>query len=124
MSDDANAFIERCLRDAIEHATAAHRYVSGLSQSGFAADLRAQDAVIRRLTVVGEAVARLLRADAAMPERHPAIPWRAVRAMRNRLVHEYDEIDLDIVWRAAREEAPPLCDALRALLEEDARGPA
>lgn len=94
------------------------RYVAGLDRAGFISDEKTTDAVVRNLEVIGEAAARLpedLRAG------WPSVPWRRVIGLRNRIVHEYFGVDLEIVWdsagRSARaadraNEAPVLRSAL------------
>lgn len=56
-----------------------------------------QDAVIRCLEVIGEATKRLSK---DCRDRHPALPWRGMAGMRDLLIHAYDEIDIDEVWKA------------------------
>ena len=67
----------------------------------------------RRIEIIGEAARRL-----SEPFRlaHPEIPWRLIIGMRNVLVHEYDEIDHERVWRLVKEEMPLLIEKIRALL--------
>ena len=69
-----------------------------------------QDAVIRRLSIVGEAARRV-----SEPSRltYPTVPWQAVIGMRNRLVHEYDDIDPELVWETVVTSLPALISALK-----------
>ena len=69
--------------------------------------------VIRLLEIVGEAAAHV--SDATRDEM-PEVPWSHVVGMRNRLIHGYDVIDLDILWRTITEDLPPLIKALRKKL--------
>jgi uncharacterized protein with HEPN domain len=66
------------------------------------------------LIIVGEALNRL---PPDMKAAHPQIDWDMIRGMRNRLVHAYWRVDLEIVYRAAREHAPPLIAKLDELIE-------
>lgn len=104
------------LPDLLEHirqaAFRALEYVQGLDQSVFLADRRTQDAVIRCLTVIGEAVTRMMTHHAAFIESHQNIPWRAMRTMRNRLMHGYDEINLDTVWDVTQTDLPALLEQM------------
>ena len=72
-----------------------------------------QFALVRALEIVGEAAARI-----SEPTRtgHPEIPWTAIIGMRNRLVHGYFDVDLEIVWRTATESLPALIVTLESLL--------
>ena len=65
--------------------------------------------------MIGEA---LTHVSPELRAAHPAVPWREAAAMRNRTVHGYFDIDLDIVWSAAEVDIPRLVPALRAALDE------
>jgi len=65
--------------------------VDGVTEQEFLEDVRLQDAVIRRIEVIGEAAGRL---SAAFREERAGIPWREIRGMRNRMIHVYDDIDM------------------------------
>jgi uncharacterized protein with HEPN domain len=64
-----------------------------------------QDAVIRNLEVIGEAVKHL---PPDLRRRHPEVPWRSITALRNVLIHEYFGVDLEIVWRVVQRRLPAL----------------
>jgi uncharacterized protein with HEPN domain len=61
------------------------------------------------LEVVGEAAARV---TAPTRSRLSAVPWQSIVGMRNRLIHGYDEVDLDVVWEVVEKDLPPLIEAL------------
>jgi len=67
-----------------------------------------QDAVIRSITVIGEAATKILQVDPDFVSLHPEVPWRQMSAMRNRVVHNYFEVDLDIVWSTVSHDLPAL----------------
>jgi uncharacterized protein with HEPN domain len=77
----------------LQSAEAIRQYLAGYSHEDFLSDPKAQDAVLRRLLVVGEAAARL----SAETRRDPAIPFSSIIGMRNRVVHDYGHIDLEII---------------------------
>ena len=108
MSPD-RAFLE----DILHSGRLALHYVAGLSLAEFEADLKTQDAVIRRLEVIGEAV-KWVESDvkAAMP----AVQWRRISGMRNFVIHEYWDVDLTIVWSTVHDDLPPLIEAIEAYL--------
>jgi len=72
-----------------------------------------QDAVIRNLEVIGEAVRNL---SAEFRRKHPDTPWRSITALRNVLIHEYFGVDLEIVWRVVQRRLPILKRHVQALL--------
>ena len=71
----------------------------------FLSDTMVQDAVIRNLEVIGEAVRNL---PLELRRQHPTIPWRSITALRNVLIHEYFGVDIDIVWRVVERRLPTL----------------
>lgn len=88
------------------------RYAADLDRAAFLADEKTADAVARNLEVLGEAAARLpqdIRSDARQ------IPWSRIVGLRNRIVHEYFGIDLEIVWEIVRRDLPALRNDLQEL---------
>jgi uncharacterized protein with HEPN domain len=79
----------------------------------FMANKLLQDAVIRNFEVIGEASKRL---PPEFRDQHPEIPWRRITAFRDVLIHAYDRVDLQEVWRIIKEELPPLKKAISAIL--------
>lgn len=101
------------IRDALTRI--AEYTVDGREQ--FFADSRTQDAVIRNLEIVGEAAKRLSeRAKSSAGD----VPWKAIAAMRDKLIHEYFGTDLAIVWRVVERDVPALRKAVSTLLGESA----
>ena len=78
-------------------------------------DRMRQDAIVRRLEVIGEAVKQLSESSRTA---EPDIPWRRIAGMRDRLIHGYAGVDLEIVWRVVEDELPPLERAVRRMLGE------
>jgi len=102
--------------DIVESANAILEYVDGVTEQEFLEDVRLQDAVIRRIEVIGEAAGRL---SAAFREERAGIPWREIRGMRNRMIHVYDDIDMDLVWRTIQTDIPGLLAELAPLVAAD-----
>jgi uncharacterized protein with HEPN domain len=104
------------LLDMLQSAQIVMNYVAGRSCQDLDIDLQLQDAVIRRLLIIGEASKRV-----SEPTRKSltTIPWSAISGMRNRLVHEYDEIDLDVVWDTIGKSLPILILELEKLVPPD-----
>jgi len=107
------------LFDRVENARCAMTYIDGLKNQAILSNALVQDAVIRRLSVVGEA-ARFVSKPTC--ESIP-IPWHKVRAMRHILVHDYDEIDLDVVWDVATVHAPDLISKVTVYLHDAGYAP-
>lgn len=93
------------LDDIRESIAKIGRYTAGLDQAGFEADEKGVDAVVRNLEIIGEAARQ-------MPEeftrRNPQIEWRKIAGLRNRIVHDYFGLDLEIIWQIIRSDLPAL----------------
>jgi uncharacterized protein with HEPN domain len=95
-------------------------YVNGVSKEAFLSDMLRQDAVIRRIQIIGEAVRHLsheLLTD--MPE----FPAKEARGMRNVLVHDYDGVNLERLWDTATQDIPLLRKAVEKYLQADTQSP-
>lgn len=103
----------KLLLDMLHSAELAARYLADADQSAFESDPLLQDAVARRLEVLGEAAARVTDETRST---YPDLPWREMVGMRNRIVHEYFQVDLEVVWNVVRRELRPLVDRLRAIV--------
>lgn len=100
---------EAPIDDIREFATRVQRYVDGLTFDDFIADTQAHDAVIRCLMVIGEAAKRTTPTVRAQ---YAEVAWEKAMGMRNRLAHEYEGINLHLVWETATEIIPRLLRAL------------
>jgi len=117
--------VKRDYRDYLEDILAAidesAEFTRDISFEAFTQDRKTINAVVRSLEVLGEAAGRIpnhLRAKA------PAVPWKFMAGMRNKLIHEYFGVDLSIVWAVIKIELPPLrlqIEHLMAKLEKEGR---
>ncbi|MCT7963186.1 DUF86 domain-containing protein [Laspinema sp. D1] len=98
------------LLDILISAKLALNYVSRSSWSSFVEDVQLQDSVIRRLEVIGEAERRLSERTRVSLSRIPFI------MMRNRIIHEYDKIVLEVVWDTVQQDLPVLVESLEKVL--------
>lgn len=107
--------------DFLRHALEAIERIAELVAGGkpeFLRDWRVQDSMIRQFEVIGEAF-RLVSVD--LRATHPQIPWAKVIALRNRLIHGYFEVQLDLLWQTAVDSAPALKAQIEAMLQADER---
>lgn len=101
--------MSKALRDAdyLEHIQDAMdrilRYTMGMDEAGFIDDELIQDGVIRNLEIIGEAVTKL---SPELKTRHSDVPWREISGMRNRLIHGYISVNLEIVWSTVEKVVP------------------
>jgi uncharacterized protein with HEPN domain len=77
-----------------------------------------QDMVARRMTIMGEAASRLLKKYPEFSEQHPDIALHQARRMRNALVHDYNRVDWNLVWKTIHTELPQLMDAIGPFLSK------
>ena|SRR5688572_13230052 len=97
------------LRDILHAAHLIASYVKNTSEADFAADTQKQDAVIRRIEIIGEATAHLSEGTRATI---PELPFRKMRGMRNIVAHDYGNVDLKIVWEVATIHVPEVSAVL------------
>ena len=116
MKRDYLVYIEDML-DAMEKAELA---ISGVDYDRFIEDFMINFVVVRALEIVGEATKRL---PMEFRERYPSIPWKEMAGMRDRIIHGYDKVNLDIVWQVVQKNIPKVKPHLHQILE-DYEGPA
>lgn len=93
----------------------AQSLAADVSFEGFLEDNGKSLAIVRALEIIGEAARHV---PAGVRRRHPEVPWRRIVAMRNKVIHEYFGVDLEVVWRTVREELPALQAAVARIVEE------
>lgn len=89
-----------------------------MNVESFNRDTRTQDAVIRSIQIIGEAANKVRTADPEFAAQHPQIPWAVMYGMRNRVIHDYFEVDLAVVWQTVQQDLPELRDQILALLND------
>lgn len=108
MSRDQEALID--IAEAIQLIL---QYVQNVDFDDLTANQEKQDAILRRITIIGEATKRLSR---DFREQHPGIPWKNIAGMRDVITHDYDEIDLAEVWTVIHENLPELLQYIDPLI--------
>ncbi|MFH1947032.1 MAG: DUF86 domain-containing protein [Candidatus Magasanikbacteria bacterium] len=111
MKKDPNFFLLHIL----ESIEIVEEYLKGKSKKDFLGSGLLQDAFIRRLEIIGEAVRYIPEEVRKM---FPQVPWQKVSDMRNKLIHEYFIIDMELVWEVVKRELPELKKQLVKALEE------
>lgn len=99
------------VRDAIRRI---REYTRG-GEHDFFEDTRTQDAVIRNLEIIGEAVKRI---DSRLTQRHSDVQWKRIAGMRDRMIHDYLGVNLEIVWQTVINDIPSLDRRIEEILTE------
>ncbi len=109
MKKDDTVYLRHIL-DAIEMIEG---YTRGLSENEFYAHAMAKDAVVREIEIIGEAANNI---SDEFRHQHPEIPWAKMIGIRNKIVHEYFNVNFPIVWDTTQGDLPLLKQALKKLL--------
>lgn len=99
--------------DILDSAKLAVKYLSDISYEAFTDNIAIQDAVIRRIEIIGEASGRI---SSESKNKYDQLPWNEMKGMRNLLIHEYDEIDLKDVWNTVENDLPNLISIIEKIL--------
>lgn len=102
------------IAEAIERATS---YIEDLANvAAFERDHKTLAAVIRYIEIIGEAASKIQRQAPDFIAAHPELPWDDMRAMRNRMIHDYFDVNVGIVWNTIKDDLPQLKQQINDLL--------
>lgn len=102
------------LFDIVKSIEEIERHTAGMSQADFLKDIKTQDAVIRRLEIIGEAVKNI---SPHFKSAYPRVLWQDIAGMRDILIHEYFGVDFDIVWDVVARNLPKLKKQIEKMLQ-------
>ncbi len=103
------------LGDVLDAIKRIEGYLRGVDKDAFQENLMMQDAVMHQIEIIGEASNNI---SEEFQERHLELPWMQMRAIRNKIVHDYREVNLNIIWDTAKNDLPSLKKQVRKLLGE------
>jgi len=107
--------VDVLLAEILEAADLLQRYTEGLTYDDFASNVEKQDAVIRRLEIIGEAVKGL---PEELRAKYPDTPWSDIAGARDIMIHEYFRVDLELAWQMLQDELPALAAEVRTILDD------
>ncbi|WP_208678287.1 HepT-like ribonuclease domain-containing protein [Synechococcus elongatus] len=108
MSRDQEALID--IQEAIQLI---FQYMKNVSFEDLSNNTEKQDAILRRITIIGEATKRLSK---EFRQQHPIMPWKEIAGMRDVITHDYDEVDLTEIWTVVSENLPELSSYIKPLI--------
>lgn len=103
------------VEDILDGMEKAETLLEGVSFSQFETDFRINFAVVRALEIIGEAVKRL---PEDLYHKYPDIPWKGMAGMRDRIIHGYDNVDLQIVWDVVKRDIPQIKPVITQILKD------
>ena len=102
--------------DVLNAAKLTVEFTDGMDSKAFSEDAKTQSAVLYKLLVLGEAVKRLTE---DFRSEHSELPWKLMAGMRDQLIHNYDSVDVDLVWKTLQKDIPTVITVLTRLLAEE-----
>jgi len=103
------------VQDILDSIRDIDSFIKGMTFEDFKNDRKTINAVVRSIEVIGEASKKI---PALIKTRYSEVPWKKMAGMRNKLIHEYFGIDLEILWKVSREEIKTLRSPMKQILKD------
>jgi len=103
------------LQDITEAISDIERFLEGITQEEFSKNKEKQYAILKALEIIGEAAKNLSK---ELKARHGEIPWRDIAGMRDKLIHAYFGVKLELVWETVHRKLPELKNQISNILKE------
>jgi len=101
------------LRHILDAIDLIEDYTKGMSENEFLSNSMARDAVVRQIEIIGEAARNI---SDKFQEKHPKLPWAKMIGIRNKIIHEYFNINYAIVWDTVKDDIPILKKSVKKIL--------
>jgi len=102
------------LQDILDSITDIESFIRGMSFEEFKRDRKTINAVVRSIEVIGEATKKIPK---TLKDKHREVPWKKMSGMRDKLIHEYFGVDVEILWKTAKDDIPPLKQLVQNILK-------
>ncbi len=104
------------LKDILDSIKTIEDYCNNVIKNEFMKDKKLQDAVIRRIEVIGEATKNI---PDSFRNKYPTIPWKDIAGMRDVIIHTYFNVNLEMVWKVIEENLPKLKNDIKEIIEKE-----
>lgn len=98
------------IQDILDSVEDIEHFIKGMNFEEFIKDKKTINAVVRSIEIIGEATKKIPK---LLRDKHPDIPWKRMSGMRDKMIHEYFGVDIEILWRAAKEDIPRLKEKIQ-----------
>ena len=102
------------LQDILDSVNDVENFIRGMSFEEFKVDRKTISAVVRSIEGIGQASKRIPR---SLKAKHKEVPWHEMAGMRDKLIHEYFGVDVEILWKTAKDNIPPLKQLVQNMLK-------
>ena len=103
------------LQDILDAVNDIENFVDKMSFEEFVKDRKTLNAVVRSIEIIGEASKNI---PEALKAKHQELPWKQMTGMRDKLIHAYFGVDVETLWKATKENIPPLRNAIQKMLKD------
>ena len=100
------------IKDMLESGIKATEYLGNQNYEKFSNDTLLQDAIARRLEILGEAASQISK---EFQKSHSEFDWKGIIGLRNRLIHGYDYVDVEVIWKILKEDLPDLISKIKSM---------
>lgn len=103
------------LQDILDSTKDINSFIANMDFGNFSKDKKTINAVIRSIEVIGEAAKNIPQ---SVRDKYPSVPWKKMAGMRDKMIHEYFGVDIEILWKTVKEDIPSVKPSMEGLLKK------